>query len=111
MNAAARVLEQTHHLEGRLGSILLTGRLVWVLMLLVLVLSSAFAVVYERNVYHNTVTENQGLQQAHHEMKIKAKQLWLEQSVWATPERIQTKAVNELAMIPPINRAVVISKS
>lgn len=110
MNAAARVLEQTHDVEGRLGSFLLTGRLVWVLMLLIVVMASGFAVIYERNVYHNQVATWQNLQQTHQDLQVTAKQLWLEQSVWAAPARIQTKAVEEFGMTLPATRHRVIVK-
>ena len=98
MNTAARALQQTTYLEGRIGGLLLSSRMVKVLAVLLLVLASAFAVVYEREVYRHYTANLQQLQQANFQARIESKQLLLEQSTWAQQARIQQIAQEQLHM-------------
>ena len=107
MNTAARILEQSHAIQGRLSGLLLGHRSLGMMLLMVFVLFSAFAVVYERNIYRNTLAEYQGMQQSEHELALQAKQLMLEQSTWATQSRIQQYAEKELVMHTPNHQTTV----
>lgn len=111
MNSAARMLEQTLYLEGRMGSLLLTTRMVSVLALLLIVLASAFAVVYEREVFRFYTSQLQNLQKSHIELRVESKQLLLEQTTWATQSRIQEIAENQLRMSAAIPAKIIMVRS
>lgn len=70
-------------------------------LLLVLVFSSAFAVVYTRDLDRQLVSDWQGLQIERTQIVQQYNQLWLEDSAWSTEGRIVDKASNRLAMVLP----------
>lgn len=74
-------------------------------LLLVLVFSSAFAVIYTRGLDRQLVSDWQGLQMQKTEMLQSYNQLWLEDSAWSTQGRIMDKAVNGLAMVMPASQS------
>ena len=101
MNTAARAIAESHAMQGRLSHILQGQRQLGLISLIAAVLVSAFAVVYERTAYRETLSEYQGLQVTHHELALRTKQLELEQSAWANPVRIQALAERALDMRLP----------
>lgn len=106
MNTAAKAIAESHALQGRLSRVLWDSRQhsLGMFVLIFMVLASAFSVVYERNMYRATLTENQSLIQDGHELNLRAKQLELEQSAWATQSRIQNLAESTLGMQTPDHR-------
>jgi len=108
MNTAAKILEQSNAVQGRLTGLFLGNRSIGVILLMVLTLLTAFAVVYERNIFRSTLAEYQGLQQNQHELALQAKQLMLEQSTWATQTRVQEFAEKTLVMHTPDHQNTVL---
>lgn len=80
------------------------------LLLGMLVLVTAFAIIYERSFYRLTLMEFQNLQLQQQELKLQTQQLQLEASVWANPARMQTIAEHQLAMHRPDDTDVVMVK-
>ncbi len=111
MNTAAKMLEQSHAVHGRLTGLFLGYRSFFVLLLAMLVLISAFIVVYERNIFRSTLAQLQGMEQQQHELALEAKQLLLEQSTWGRQSRVQRIAELELAMYNPSHEVMVLVSS
>ncbi|NKB46344.1 MAG: cell division protein FtsL [Legionellales bacterium] len=101
MNAAARVMEQSHLFEGEYKRILIHS-LVWVAsVLLALVMVSAVAVVYLKGEERQVYTRWQQQQQRQHQLQLERSQLLVEYSTWAAPSRVQHIAEARLKMIAP----------
>ena len=111
MNTAAKVLEQSHAVHGRLTGLFLGYRSFGIMLLAVLALTSAFVVIYERNIFRSTLAQLQGMEQQQHELALEAKQLLLEQSTWGRQSRVQRIAEAELAMYNPSREVTVIINS
>ena len=109
MNTAAKAIAENHALQGRLSRLLWGQRSLGVITLVVMILGSAFGVIYERNFYRDTLADFQGLNQSHHELALQAKQLQIEQSTWATQSRVQSIAERKLKMrIPDYQHSVMV---
>ncbi len=110
MNAAARALAQSNWVEGSFSALSMTKKGLAILLLVIAVLSSAFAVVYTKTLNRRLFTDLQILQQQRDSLQVEWSQLLLEQSTWATQARIQQIAQNNLQMITPAAKEVVIIK-
>lgn len=101
MNTATKAISGNYAVNNRLNK-LFTGQYpLGMVLLVVLVLVSAFAVVYERSFYRLTLAEYQDLQVQQQELNLQTKQLQLEDSVWANQSRVQAIAEKKLAMHSP----------
>ena len=101
MNAAARTLEREYWFQGSLKRLPLSRELIGVIVLVCLMLISAFAVVYIKNVERHMFNELQLLEQERDAYEVEWGQLLLEQSTLATPSQVQTTALNNLGMVVP----------
>jgi len=72
------------------------------LMLLVLVLLSAFTVVHSSHTCRLLYASLQGLEQTHWFLQEDHGRLLLEHSAWASHHRVQLEAVNQLGMAQPV---------
>jgi cell division protein FtsL len=108
MNAAAKALAQGSLASGNVRSIVLSRDNVGVVMLLLIVLTTAFAVVYVKDLNRRLFMELDGLKQARVQLKEEAGQLLLEQNTWATQARIQHEAQEKLGMVVPSPRMITI---
>jgi cell division protein FtsL len=75
--------------------------------LLLIVLLSAFAVVYLKDYKRQLFNELEGLHQVRDSLQIEASQLLLEENTWAAPARVETVAVQQLAMELPSAQTMV----
>ena len=77
-------------------------------VLMVLVMASAFGVIYAKHQSRKLFVELQTLHKARDDMDIEWGQLQLEQSTLATHSRIEGTASNKLGMVIPDSKQVVI---
>ncbi|MEJ2565881.1 MAG: cell division protein FtsL [Gammaproteobacteria bacterium] len=77
-------------------------------VLMVLVMASAFAVIYAKHQSRKLFVELQALHKARDDMDIEWGQLQLEQSTLATHSRVEGTASNKLGMVIPDAKQVVI---
>lgn len=110
MNAASRALNRGNWFQGNLRKMELSTESWGILVLLTLMLISAFAVVYVKDYKRRIFSELQVLQQEQYSLEVEWGQLLLEQSTWATTSRIQRIADEELAMALPVSRQVTMIK-
>lgn len=83
----------------------------WSMLLLVLaILLTSFAVVYVRDFHRRQFGEYQQMQHYFADMQIERGRLLLEQSTWATQARIQQLAEERLDMMVPAPNQIVIVK-
>lgn len=101
MNAAARALAQGNVFKGEYRQMPITRELIGLIFLIVLVLSSALAVVYLKNSERNYFSDLQAQRNEASRLEVEWGQLLLEQSTWATPSRVQAIAQEKLGMILP----------
>lgn len=101
MNTATKVIAESYCVQDRINRLLVGKYPLGLMLLAVLVLVSAFAVVYERSFYRLTLSEYQALQTQQQELSLQAKQLELERSVFTNQLRVQTIAEKKLAMHVP----------
>ena len=112
MNTAAKAIADSHGLQGRFFQLFWDRRQhsLGLIMAVVMVLGSAFAVVYERNIYRSTLSAFQSAEQIGNELSVSAKQLALEQSAWSTQSRVQRLAEDKLQMHAPDYRHLAMVK-
>ena len=77
-------------------------------LLLVLVIASGVATVYVKHLSRALFVDLQALQQERDEMRIEWNQLQLEQSTWATHDRISSVATEKLELFMPPGDSVVV---
>lgn len=106
MNAAARALNRGSWFHGSLRKMELSTESWGMLVLISLMLVSAFAVVYVKDFERRLFSELQTLQQERDSLEVEWGQLLLEQSTWATPSRIQRIANQELGMALPNTKQI-----
>lgn len=83
----------------------------WVLVVttVVLVISSALAVVYSSFETRRLVARHQGLQAKSNQMQVEWGQLLLEQSTWGSYNRVEQIAMNKLGMrVPEPNEIIMV---
>ncbi len=98
MNAAARTLHHGNFFRGDLSTLTLSRKNVSLWLMLIAILLSAFSIVYLRNVERHYFGEQQSLISQNNRIEEQWSQLLLEQSMWSSPSRVQTYAVNHLNM-------------
>ncbi|STX50699.1 cell division transmembrane protein FtsL [Legionella busanensis] len=101
MNAAARIINQSTLFNGQLFAMRISKKLWFTLILMLLVLSSALAVIYMTNEYRTNFSELQKLEQQGHQLQLQWGQLLLEQASLATPARVELLAKQKLQMRLP----------
>lgn len=101
MNAATRVMTQGSVFQGEWSLIAFSKDTLRMLLLLLAVLISAVSVIYvkdlNRRLYNDLHTEQAAAQR----LDVSAGRLLLEQSTWATPDRVQRIARGRLYMDVP----------
>jgi cell division protein FtsL len=107
MNAAARAMEQSYLFEGEYRNILVHHSFVITLVLLAMVMVSAFNVVYLKGEERQVYTHWQQQQQVQHQLQLERSQLLVEFSTWAAPARVQNIAEQRLGMVAPRAQQVV----
>lgn len=108
MNTAARLFNQGVLSRSWVFSVLLSRTQCMVITLVLAVLTSALSIVYVTNASRSL---NAALQQRvaeREQMHIQWGQLLLEKSTWVMQARVQHTAEQELGMVIPNNKSVVI---
>ncbi len=108
MNARARALAQSNWTQHRMFNFTLTKQGIIMLLLVVAVLASAFAVIYVKTLNRRLFSNLQTEQTVHDQLQVQWGQLLLEQSSYATQARIQRIATEELHMIFPEPKNIVV---
>ena len=108
MNAAAKALAQGTLTVGNVRSIVLSRQNMGVFILVVMILASAFAVVYVKDLNRRLFSELDSLRQTRTQLQEEAGQLLLEQNTWATQARIQKIAQERLGMVVPSPQNVIV---
>ena len=108
MNAAAKALAEGSFSREYVFSRLHSGVVIRLILLVTLVLSSAFAVIYVKDMNRRLFGEVQYLQYSRDRLHIEWGQLLLEQSTLATQSRVQSVAQQQLDMIVPQQRDIII---
>ncbi len=81
------------------------------LLLVSLLLSSAIALVYVQHRHRALYVELQSLQRERDALEVEWGKLQLEQSTWATHERIESLARKKLELrVPPLNETVLVTR-
>jgi cell division protein FtsL len=73
-----------------------------------LILLSAFAVVYMKDLNRRLFIQYQGLQHVTSQLQVQWGKLLLEQSAWSTQARIQNVAMKKLNMVVPTRKDIVL---
>ncbi len=107
MNAAARALTQGSFVSvGR--SLTFSSQTIGIMLLIVAVLASALCVVYVKNLNRQLFCELQTLKQTRDQLHVDSGRLSLEQNTWAASTRVQTIAQQQLNMVQPAPKDVVL---
>lgn len=101
MNAASRTMTHGGVFSGTLVRLNLTREMLGIAILMFAVLTSAFTVIYVKNLDRRLFSDIQVLQQKKEQSQVEWGQLLLEQSTWAAPARIQHLAADKLDMVAP----------
>ena len=101
MNAAARVINQSTLFNGHLADMHMSKSVYLMIVLLISVLVSAFAVIYSTNSFRLTLSQVQQEEQQTNILQLQWGQLLLEQSSLATPARVEEIALSKLKMTLP----------
>lgn len=96
--------------EGRRGG-LARGRRRALGLLAVAVLASALAVVYVKHRGRVLFVELQALERERDAMQVERGQLQLEESTWATHDRVERVAREELGLVMPSSESSVVVRS
>ena len=88
----------------------MSGKLVFILILLIITFVSAISVVYVKHYNRKLFVELQQEEQLRDEMSIEWGQLQLEQATWSTHARMERIARRQLFMIIPKNSDVIYVK-
>lgn len=113
MNTAVRVIDTenlrtiSHRISDR-NVIKVSSPSYFIMILTVLVLLTAFAVIYLKDLNRRLFIESQKLQQIQQQQQMDWGKLLLEESTWATPSRIQQLAVKNLNMVVPNSKDVIV---
>lgn len=110
MNAAARLLNHGVLSRAWVFSVFLIRVRLSTLVLMIALLTSALSIVYMTNL---TRSLNASLQQSYVEndrLHVQWGQLLLERSTWMMPARVQQVAEEQLGMVIPTHKSVVIIK-
>ena len=81
-------------------------QLLWLAILLLVLVASAFLVIYARDGHRDLFVDYQRALAKREAIRVESDRLALEQSTWATQVRIQTMAQHRLGMEVPAPRAI-----
>lgn len=104
MNAAARVINQGNLFNGQIANMQMSKSFYALILLLFVILVSAFAVVYSTNSYRSTFSQVEEEARQSHHLQLQWGQLLLEQSSLATPARVEELAREQLGMTLPTTK-------
>ncbi|MDF1828286.1 MAG: cell division protein FtsL [Legionellaceae bacterium] len=107
MNAAAKVMNQSHLFQGGWSKLHVSKALGFQTALLFMVLLSALSVVYVINLHRVTCSQMQMEEQQTHQLQLQWGQLLLEQASLATPARVEALATHKLHMVSPSQRRTI----
>lgn len=107
MNTAVRVLQQDRFHSSLPSLNIKKPKLINFILILILVMS-AFAVIYIKDVNRRLFIHFQTLQATHDKLYEDWGKLLLEQSTWSTQARVQKIAETRLGMITPSPNEVVV---
>lgn len=85
----------------------LTKNSIILAMAIIALLLTAFGVVYLKDLNRRLFIEYQSLQQNRQQYEVEWSKLLLEQSTWSTQSRIQSIAQNQLGMVMPTSKNIV----
>ncbi|CEG56426.1 cell division protein FtsL [Legionella fallonii] len=104
MNAAARVINQGNLFNGQLANMHMSKSFYFLMILLISVLISGFAVIYSTNTYRSVFAQVEQEEQQSHFLQLQWGQLLLEQASLATPARVEELAIEKLKMTFPTSK-------
>lgn len=107
MNASARALAAGTFNPGNLRQMLFSWQNNVIGLLLIALLSTAFSVIYVKNMNRREFITLHYLQRVHDDAMIEQGKLLLEQNTWSSPLRIQNLAQNQLNMINPVKNTII----
>lgn len=108
MNAAARLVHQSTLSRHLLFTYLLTRRQMGLFVLALSILLSALSIIYVTHTARIVYTNYQHLLLEKDRLHVQQGQLLLERSTWMMQSRIQQAAENQLNMVFPDQKSVVI---
>lgn len=111
MNAAARAINEGNIFSGHLADMRLSKEIGLVLTIFLVVLVSAWFVVYTTNEHRSRFSQLQQLEQEAHQLKLRWGQLLLEQASLARPARVEELAVEKLEMQHPNDKQAFVLQS
>jgi cell division protein FtsL len=111
MNTATRVIAQSRaHTSLPALSFITRPRLINVILLLMLILS-AFGIIYIKDLNRRLFIQYQTLQISHDKLYEDWGKLLLEQSTWSTQSRVRKIATSRLDMNLPASKEIVVLKA
>ena len=108
MNAAARAINESNIFSGHLADMRLSKEMGMVLCIFLVVLVSAWLVVYTTNEHRSSFSQSQRIEQQMHQLQLQWGQLLLEQASLATPARVEALAMEKLEMTLPADKQIFI---
>lgn len=104
MNAAARVMHESNIFDGQLANMRMSKSVYLLIIILMMVLVSAFTVIYSTNSYRSTLSKLELEEQQTELLQQQWGQLLLEQASLATPGRVEEMASQKLKMSLPTRK-------
>lgn len=101
MNAAAKAIYKSDFFRGRLLDVRFSKPLSFLLLMWLILLISAFAMIYITNANRINISELQKLEKQNYQLQIQWGKLLLEQASLITPARVETLANEKLQMKRP----------
>lgn len=111
MNAAAKAINKSDFFRGHLRDIRFSKSTILLLLMWLVLLVSAFAMIYVTNANRISISELQKLEKEQYLLQIQWGKLLLEQASLVTPARVEMLANDKLQMKRPDHNEVLIVKS
>jgi cell division protein FtsL len=111
MNAAARAINQSNIFSGHLGDMRLSKEFCLVLTLFIMVLVSAWFVIYVTNEHRSSFSQLERLEDDTQQLKLQWGKLMLEQASLETPARVEEMAIQKLQMQLPQDKQTFVLQS
>ncbi len=111
MNAAARAISESNMFSGHLAELRLSKETSFILTIFLIILMTAWFVVYTTNEHRSRFSQLQQLEQEAHQLKLQWGQLLLEQASLARPARVEELATEKLEMQIPNNKQIFLLQS
>lgn len=108
MNAAAKVIQQTHVFQGQWTRMSISKQFLLQFILLGLTLSTAIAVINVVNIQRDIYAKLQFAEQRTHQLEFEWGELLLEEASLVTPARVEQLATRVLHMRLPFNKQVLV---